>query len=141
MVEHADPKVDISHIEDVYISMRQAAEANNPEEYSRQDCLFHLAILTATQNNLFIQLANIFKDQYYNYFFELNKFLFEESNGDVKALFDPNDPSDLHTMVYEYLCKANSACAQAVMNRILSNNKQRFGAYLKEKQKTGGVKQ
>lgn len=112
--------------------MRRAAEENDPEEYSRQDCLFHLSILMATGNEAIIQIANIFKDRYYNYFLELNKFLFEENDGNVKALFDPKNATDAHTLIYEYLCKGNSECAQVVMNRIFSNNKQRFQCYLRE---------
>lgn len=124
----------IGYIEKAYLAMRRAAEENDPEEYSRQDCLFHLSILMATGNEAIIQIANIFKDRYYNYFLELNKFLFEENDGNVKALFDPKNASDAHTLIYEYLCKGNSECAQVVMNRIFSNNKQRFQCYLREKQ-------
>ena len=90
----------IGYIEKAYLAMRRAAEENDPEEYSRQDCLFHLSILMATGNEAIIQIANIFKDRYYNYFLELNKFLFEENDGNVKWFLENNPDYEIDKVFF-----------------------------------------
>ena len=128
--------VDLSRVEVAYLAMKEAAKEGNEEEYSLQDYTFHISILIATGNELFIQIANIFKSQYYNYFKELNKFIFSKSNGNSKAVFDPDDEADAHTVLYEYLCKGDKSRAEEAANAIFSDNKNRFMSYLREKEQT-----
>lgn len=123
----------LAKIEEAYLAMKKAAEEGDEETYSRQDYLFHLSILNASGNDLFIRIASIFKNQYYNYFKELNKFLFDNNNGNIKAVFDPGDPKDAHTVLYEYLCKEDKSKAKEATQHLLSENKKRFAAYLREK--------
>lgn len=125
--------VDLSRLETAYQSMKKAAKEGNEEEYSLQDYNFHFSILVASGNELFIQVANILKNQYYNYFKELNKFIFSSSGGNSRAVFNPDDENDAHTVLYEYLCKGNRDRAEEAANLILSDNKKRFMTYLREK--------
>lgn len=125
-------RIDFTPIESAYLAMKEAASNNDPEEYARQDCMFHLSILIASGNELFIQIANIFKNQYYDYFREMNKFLFDE-NGDMRALFDPNDPSDAHAVLYHRIRHDNDEKSRDAFQVIMSNNRHRFRAYLDSK--------
>ena len=133
-------QMDLSQIEAAYQAMKKAAKEGNEEEYSLQDYNFHFSILIASGNELFIQIANILKNQYYNYFKELNKFIFSSSGGSSKAVFDPDDENDAHTVLYDYLCKGNRDRAQEITGMILSDNKRRFQNYLHDREKTVGKK-
>ncbi len=127
--------IDFTPIESAFLAMKVAASNNDPEEYGKQDCMFHLSILIASGNELFIQIANIFKNQYYDYFRELNKLIFDESNGDMRTLFDPHDPTDAHAVLYHTIRYGGSEESRDAFQVISSNNRYRFRAYLDSKEK------
>ncbi len=128
---------DLTQIERAYGMMKQAALDNDQDEFVLQDCAFHLSLLAATDNEMFIQLARIFKEQYFIFFRELNKFLFEEQNGDVRAVFYPNDPDDAHTVLLQQLRARSDIGSQEAINQIFTDNRKRFALYLRAKTTRG----
>ena len=59
---------DISAVETAYFAMKKALEAFDYEEYTQQDYQFHAATIIASKNDIFIQILNIFHNQYFKYF-------------------------------------------------------------------------
>lgn len=129
--------VDFAPIEGAFLAMKAAASHNDPAEYARQDCMFHLSILIASDNELFIQIASIFKNQFYDYFREMNKLLFDAHSGDMRVLFDPNDPGDAHAVLYHTLRFEGSEKSRDAFQVIMSNNRRRFRAYLDARETEG----
>lgn len=119
----------LQEIRVAYKNMIQAAEIGDLEEYSRQDCKFHLSILLASGNELFIQIVTIFREQYFHYFRELNKFLLQEQNGKKFIAFNPQDENDPHTQIYKVLCGEGIADATKAVENILKANQLRYEAH------------
>ena len=119
----------LQEIRIAYENMVQASEIGDLEEYSRQDCKFHLSILLASGNELFIQIVTIFKEQYCHYFQELNKFLLREQDGKKIIAFNPKDENDPHTQIYKALCGESTAEATAAVEKILKANRLRYESY------------
>lgn len=120
---------DVQAIEEVrsaYEGMTESARMGNLEDYSRHDCRFHLALLLASGNELFIQIAGIFKEQFFRYFYELNKFMLKETDGKTIIAFEPNDPEDPHTKIYKALCERDTDSAVSAAQDILLSNRQRY---------------
>lgn len=113
-----------------YEDMAESAKTGDLEEFSRQDCRFHLALLLASGNELFIQIAGIFKEQFFRYFYELNKFMLKEIDGKTIIAFDPDNPEDPHAKIYKALCEMDTDSAVNATQDILLSNRQRYEANL-----------
>lgn len=121
--------VDLTPIQKAYYAMKTALNEGNAEEYTRQDFLFHMGIINASGNDLFIQIASIFRSQYFKYFREMNKFIFED-NHDAEALMQwCKGQNDSHTLLYNYLTGDLSENIYELMNAFTSGNRSRFESY------------
>jgi len=126
---------DIHAVETAYFAMKKAFENFDYEEYTQQDYQFHAATIIASRNDVFIQILNIFHNQYFKYFKELNKFMFE--NGDISSKLRENSmgPKDSHTLVYRCLKREISVSPATLIETFTSGNKTNFARYLHEREK------
>lgn len=125
---------DISAVETAYFAMKTALEAFDYEEYTQQDYQFHAATIIASKNDIFIQILNIFHNQYFKYFKELNKFMFE--NSEMSATLRKNSMSDAdsHTLVYRCLKGEITVSPATLVETFTSGNKTNFAKYLRERE-------
>ena len=128
-------KADLKAIEIAYFAMKKALQDFDYEEYTRRDYQFHASIIIASKNDLFIQILSIFKDQYFKYFLELNKFLFEDNQASAEFMNNTLSPNDTHTLVYNYLMRKESFSPTALVATFTSGNKKNFARYLHEREK------
>lgn len=125
--------VNLDAIGSAYFGMKRALAAHNYQEYTKQDYLFHLSIILAANNDMFTQIITIFKNEYYRYFQELNKFMFEQTK-EGQALIDTSlGSSDTHAMLYHYLTHQQDLDINRLVAAFTSGNKQRFQAYLRKR--------
>jgi GntR family transcriptional repressor for pyruvate dehydrogenase complex len=125
--------VDLSAVERAYFGMKEALKNKDFDEYTKQDFLFHLSIIIATRNEFFIQLMSIFKNQYYKYFHELNKFMLRNDKYAAELMQKAFDPNESHTLLYQFLCKNKPAKIEQLVATFISGNKKRFIEYLRER--------
>lgn len=116
----------LEEMNSAYENMIKAAKNADLEEYSREDCAFHLSILLASGNAFFTQIANIFKDQYFHYFQELNKFMLKQVDGKRMISFKPEDPEDPHTKIFNALNNPDIISATEAIEEILAANQMRY---------------
>lgn len=125
--------VDLGPIEAAYVAMQKALVDLEYEEYTRQDYQFHTSIIIASGNDLFVQIATIFRDQYFKYLKELNKFMFDDSQASAALVRNALGPSDSHTLVYEHLMRKNNISPVTLVTTCTSGNKKNFERYLRER--------
>lgn len=123
-------KVDLTPVKNAYAAMRAALRARDAQEYNKQDYLFHMAIIHASGNEMFIQITNIFRAQYYKYFQEMNKFIFETSSMSDELLQWCESEYDSHALLYNYLMGNMTDNVYDLMRAFTSGNKKRFDTYL-----------
>lgn len=123
--------VDLSAIESAYFSMCKALKNRDYEEYTQQDYQFHTAIIFACGNDLFVQILHIFREQYFKYFKELNKFMFENTQTSETLIRSSMGPGDSHTMVYNYLTRKITVSPDALVRTFTDGNKKNFERYLR----------
>jgi GntR family transcriptional repressor for pyruvate dehydrogenase complex len=132
-------KADLTSITNSYHAMKEALYNRDIEEYTRHDYMFHMSIIVASNNDLFIQIFNIFKNLYFKYFKELNKFMFEIEGNPSVQLLTSESPYDSHTILYQYLVQGQSPDSQNsieledVVKTFTSGNKANFLAYLRKR--------
>lgn len=123
---------DILAIESAYWGLKKALKENDYEEYTRQDYQFHVSIILASGNKFFSQIINIFKEDFFKYFKELNKFMFNQTPDGKKMMERSVGPNDSHTLVYNYLKGTITMSPEDLINLFNSGNKENFAKYLKE---------
>ena len=128
-------RADLSAIESAYFSMRDALMRLDYEEYTRQDYQFHASTILASGNDIFIQILHIFRDQYFKYFKELNKFMFENTQTSAALQRSSMGPGDSHTMVYNYLTRKISISPDALVRTFTDGNKKNFARYLRNRER------
>ena len=126
-------EVNLDAIGSAYFGMKRALADHDYQEYTRQDFLFHLSIILAANNDMFTQIITIFKNEYYRYFQELNKFMFEQTKEGEALLNATLGSSDTHAMLYHYLTHQSELDINKLMETFTSGNKQRFQAYLRKR--------
>ena len=84
-------------------------------------------------NDIFIQIINIFKNMYYKYFQELNKFMFENTKESEALLQSSLSSSDSHSKLYHYLTHQNDLDLNELMTTFTDGNKKRFQSYLQKR--------
>ena len=126
-------RVDLESIGSAYFGMKRALAERNYEEYTKQDYMFHLSIILASGNDIFIQIINIFKNMYYKYFQELNKFMFENTKESEALLQSSLSSSDSHSKLYHYLTHQNDLDLNELMTTFTDGNKKRFQSYLQKR--------
>ena len=126
-------RVDLEAIGSAYFGMKRALAERNYEEYTKQDYMFHLSIILASGNDIFIQIINIFKNMYYKYFQELNKFMFENTKESEALLQSSLSSSDSHSKLYHYLTHQNDLDLNELMTTFTDGNKKRFQSYLQKR--------
>lgn len=136
---------DLSKISDAYYAMKKALAERDIEEYTRQDYTFHMSIIIASNNEIFIQIMTIFKNLYFKYFKELNKFIFEIEGSPSEQLKASESQEDSHTILYHYFLQGKEAKPiskeiqlEDIMKSFTSGNKKSFLAYLKKRQELNG---
>ncbi|QQO10164.1 FadR/GntR family transcriptional regulator [Breznakiella homolactica] len=138
LVIEQNGKANLSGVETAYMNMKEALRNRDYEEYTRNDYLFHLSIVIAANNDIFIQIMNIVKKQYYKYFRELNKFMFDDSKSAEALIKNSGGPSDSHTILYNYLTGKQEVDGKDLVKTFTSGNKKRFAAYLRKRGQTEG---
>lgn len=123
---------DLSRLMEAHLKMREAALAGDEEAYGVNDCLFHLSIINATGNELFIQITSIFQNQYYYYFREMTKLIFKQNEVSGQTQFCAEDDNDGHVKLYHCICGKKPDEARAQFMELLTDSHARFMAYLKE---------
>ena len=112
--------------------MREALRMRNAEEYTRQDYLFHMAIVYAAGNDLFSQIVTIFRNQYYKYFQEMNKFIFEDCTPSEELIQWCESEYDSHALLYGYLMDGRYDNTYELIRSFTRGNKKRFESYLRK---------
>ena len=84
---------------------------NDYKKYSEADYAFHLAIVQASHNSVFINVMNAIKDIYYYYLEELNR-----------ALGITLESVEAHIKVYMSIKNRDATTAVAVLNEAMSEN-------------------
>jgi DNA-binding FadR family transcriptional regulator len=128
-------KADLKAVETAYFNMKAALKSRNHEEYSKNDYLFHLSIIIASNNEIFVRVINTVKEQYYKYFWELNKFIFEDSVSAAAFFKNLESPNESHTILYNYLTGKRNVKPSDLMRTFTSGNKKRFVSYLRRRNK------
>lgn len=122
--------VDFTPITQAYQGMRAALEKRDVEDYTRQDYLFHLMIVNATGNSLFLQIVRIFQTQLYKYLQELNKLTFLDQECYEELLRRNVEQSDNHTLIYQYLIGERQEDSLALTQAITRCNQARYTQWL-----------
>ena len=122
--------IDLNEIKLRYFAMKDALLQRDAVAYTQNDFLFHMAIIHASGNELFVQISNIYKVQLYNYFQEMNKFIFENSNISEDLLAWCESEYDGHSLIYNYLFNDSDDNPSLLMHVFTSGNKKRFESYL-----------
>lgn len=84
---------------------------NDYKKYSEADYAFHLAIVQASHNSVFINVMNAIKDIYYYYLEELNR-----------ALGITLESVEAHIKVYMSIKNRDATTAVTVLNEAMSEN-------------------
>lgn len=125
---------DLEAVGAAYYGMKRALENHDYEEYSKHDYLFHMSIIIAANNDVFTRIINIFKNEYYKYFKELNKFMFDNAK-DAAALYqNVAGDSSLHTKLYRYLTHQIILQPSELVDAFSEGNRARFCAYLRKRE-------
>lgn len=132
LVKSRASAADLGIIESACLGMKKALKELDYQEYTRQDYKFHTSIIIASGNDLFIQIATIFRDHYFKYFKELNKFMFDGSEASAALIERASGPEDSHTLVYEYLMGRNSISPVTLVTTCTSGNEANFARYMRE---------
>ncbi|HCJ94795.1 MAG TPA: hypothetical protein DHV69_06240 [Sphaerochaeta sp.] len=139
MVFEQGKNADLRAISEAYYGMKEALKNRDIDEYTRQDYMFHVSIIIASNNDLFTQIVNIFKNLYFKYFKELNKFMFEIEGNPSAQLATSESPADSHTILFQYLkqgkdpAKQDEIKLEDVVKTFTSGNKANFLAYLRRR--------
>lgn len=128
-------EVNLDEIESAYHAMKEALKAKDAEAYTQQDYRFHMAIVHACGNDLFYQIACIFRIQYFKYFREMNRFIFENSTISDEMVEWCNSEYDSHSMVYNFLFNNSPDDPSVLTYSFTSGNKKRFETYLQNLEK------
>lgn len=129
----AQEEVNLDAVGAAYFAMKRALAERDYQEYTRQDYLFHVSIILAAGNDIFTQIITIFKNEYYRYFQELNKFMFEQTTEGQALLETAAGTSDSHYKLYHYLTHQRDLDINELMSTFTSENKNRFQAYLRKR--------
>ena len=127
-----DHQADLIRLMEANERMKEAAHRGDEMEYSVQDCLFHLSIINASGNELFIQIARIFQNQYYEYFREMTKLIFHQDRFSGQMRFSAKDDNDGHVQLYRCIYEKRAEEARTRFLKLLSDSHTRFMAYLEE---------
>ncbi|MFQ9703026.1 MAG: FCD domain-containing protein [Enterocloster clostridioformis] len=76
--------VDLKYFSAAYQGLVEATKALDAEQYTIYDAKFHLSLIAATGNDKLIQIAQIFKNDFYLFQHESNKFLLRNSEDQEK---------------------------------------------------------
>lgn len=129
-----DSHGDLSKLMEANEKMMEAARCGDEVAYGINDCLFHLSIINAAGNELFIQIANIFQNQYYEYFREMTKLIFSQDEDSGQVRFSAEDDNDGHVQLYRCICEKKPQEARMRFLKLLSDSHMRFMAYLESRE-------
>ena len=126
---------DLSRLMEAHLKLKEAAVRGDEEAYGVNDCLFHLSIINATGNDLFVQIASIFQNQYYYYFKEMTKLIFRKNSEDGQTQFCAEDDNDGHVRLYNCICEKRPCEARQQFLELLTDSHRRFISYLKKSER------
>ena len=128
---------DLSHVTDAYREMVRAVEELDLDAFTLSDHKFHQSIILATGNDKYAQIAQIFREDFYRYLKESNKFILRDS-GDRRKFKEHFDKSLIwHTELHEALLRRDGG-APIIQKRHLERNIERLDYYYqRHSEKTG----
>lgn len=133
IIERQVPE-DLVEIEQAYRGMVEAAQKQDYAAYTKCDYAFHLSIILASHNERFAQIMQIFHQEFYNYLYQMNKFLV--ATPDVNYPVEKRFEASLypHTAMYRSLVGAEFDNIGKNVAYIQVQNRERFMAYLKSRE-------
>ncbi len=121
-------QADLSKIERAYQGMVRAVNEKDLDAFTLYDHQFHQAVILATGNEKFIQIAHIFREDFYRYLHESNKFILRDSDNEAKFRSHFEQSLIWHTELCNVL-RSLDPNAVAVQKRHISRNIERLEYY------------
>lgn len=129
---------DLSRMEEAYQGMVKAAEEQALDPFTLHDHHFHQTIILATGNSRLIRIAHIFREDFFHYLTEINKYTFcnlmDESQ--IRRYF--KEAIHWHTDLRDALHNLDPD-APAVQRRHITRNAERLTRYYERKHAVSGT--
>lgn len=125
-------EADLDKVEQAYQGMVKAVAEKDLDAFTLYDHQFHQAVILATGNNKFIQIAQIFREDFFRYLRESNKFILRDRHDDEKFRSHFEQSLVWHTELRNAL-RSLDADAVAVQRRHITRNIERLDYYFEAK--------
>lgn len=111
-IELAVERADETDLENIHVSLEKMLKhTNNYKEYSKADYEFHLAIIKASKNKIFLKAMESIGDIFQYYLEELNR-VFEVTEGSING----------HKKLYEAIKDKNTLLAKEIIEAGIEEN-------------------
>ena len=113
--------VDLSTVSEAYAGMAKAVEDMDLASFTRNDHKFHLAIILATGNDKFAQIAQIFREDFYHFLRESNKFILRDKSNPKKYKEHFEKSLVWHTELHRALLERDERAIEIQKNHLTRN--------------------
>ena len=123
--------VDLKYFSAAYQGLVEATKALDAEQYTIYDAKFHLSLIAATGNDKLIQIAQIFKNDFYLFQHESNKFLLRNSEDQEKQREHFREVMSYHDQLHEAITSGAEESVD-LQKRFFARNFTRLSYYYKK---------
>ena len=123
--------VDLKYFSAAYQGLVEATKALDAEQYTIYDAKFHLSLIAATGNDKLIQIAQIFKNDFYLFQHESNKFLLRNSEDQEKQREHFREAMSYHDQLHEAITSGAEESVD-LQKRFFARNFTRLSYYYKK---------
>lgn len=126
---------DFSTLTETYNLLNKAAKECDYEAFTEHDYMFHLALISTTENRYLIQLARVLQNDFFIFLRESNKFLLRDEGDDAKTKEYFLNAFEIHEKIYRAVIHGDRKAAMSVTKSHAELNKERFGWYFDQMRK------
>ncbi len=119
---------DLTRMEEAYQGMIKAAGEQDLDSFTLHDHHFHQAIIIASENSRLVRIAHIFREDFFRYLTEINRYTFCSMMGDEQVRVYYQEALEWHSELRDAL-HALDADAVAVQKRHITRNSDRLARY------------
>ena len=120
--------VDFSLVTEAYKGMADAVERMDLKSFTLHDLKFHIAVIMATGNERMIRLAHIFREDFFRFLSESNKFILRDLHDREKIRKHFEESLVWHTELHDALVNHREDAVD-IQQRHLSRNIERLNHY------------
>lgn len=126
---------DFSTLIEEYKLLNMAAHECDYEAFTEHDYMFHMALISATENRYLIQMARVLQNDFFVFLRESNKFLLRDEDDDNKTKEYFLNALEIHEKIYYAVIRRDRKAAMSIVKSHAELNGERFGWYFDQMRK------